>query len=563
MGRIIGGVLVVMVSVGLVVACDDDQSDTAPNSTAAASSASSASTSSINDVAGGAVTPSSDVEAPVPDDDDQSVPGVVEEQHGVVTDESVAAALDQIDGFVQSEMDEFGVPGVAVAVVHDDEVVFAKGYGVRGVGKPGSVDANTVFQIASMSKPISATALSGLVGNGVIGWDEPVTQYNPDLVFSDPWVTDHVTFADLYSHRSGLPGGFGTVMEYIGYDRGDILSIIRRLPLGPFRASYSYSNFGMTVAGDAAARAAGTSFEDVMRTQLFGPAGMADTTVSYADFVTKDNRATLHLGSDGAWEASGPRTPDAQAPAGGLSSSVNDLTKWMRLVLGAGMLDGKQIIDEDALAETHVPHIVRRQPASYDQQPAFYGLGWNVDDDHLGFLRWGHSGAFTLGGATTVVLLPTEQLGVVVLSNTRPIGVPEIIADEIIDQIATGGITEDWRSYWREAFAPLAPPIGPTPPANPTPAHPDDAYTGTYRNDVFGDVQVIAQGSGLVLDFGGGRNTYPLTHFDAETFTIPIFPEEPDSPVPVEFVIGTDAKAMSLDLGDVEGSGNGLLERVS
>ena len=154
-----------------------------------------------------------------------------------MTKESVDAALGKIDGFVQAEMDEFGVPGVAVAVVYDDEVVFSKGYGIREIGKPETIDTDTVFQIASLSKPVTATAIAGLVGKQVIEWDDPVKQYNPDLTFSDPWVTDHVTFADLYSHRSGLPGGFGNGLETMGYTRDEILSRLQYIPLNPFRAS--------------------------------------------------------------------------------------------------------------------------------------------------------------------------------------------------------------------------------------------------------------------------------------------------------------------------------------
>ena len=132
-----------------------------------------------------------------------------------VTAQSVRGALGSIDGFVQAEMDHFGVPGVTVGVVHQDKVVFSSGYGVPEVGTTDPVGPDTVFQLASLSKPITATAVAGLVGKGVIRWDDPVHSYAPDLQFIDQWVTDHVTFADLYAHRSGLPGGFGNTLEHI------------------------------------------------------------------------------------------------------------------------------------------------------------------------------------------------------------------------------------------------------------------------------------------------------------------------------------------------------------
>src|SRR5262249_45648481 len=152
---------------------------------------------------------------------------------GAVTRAQVDAAVSKIDGIVQSGMSSTGVPGVAVAVVFHDQVAFAKGYGVRTIGQPEKVDTDTVFQLASMSKPVSSTAVAALVGKGVIKWSDPVHPYAPDLVFSDPWVTDHVTFADLYSHRTGLPGAVGDSLETMGYTRDQILQRLRYAPLNP------------------------------------------------------------------------------------------------------------------------------------------------------------------------------------------------------------------------------------------------------------------------------------------------------------------------------------------
>ena len=163
---------------------------------------------------------------------------------------------------------------------------------------------------------MTSTVLAGLVDDGVIGWDDPAHPFAPDLVLSDPWVTDHVTFADLYSHRSGLPSDVGDVLEVLGYDRDEVLARLRFAPLAPFRASYGYTNFGMTAAGDAAAKAAGVSFEDLVQQQLLQPAGMTSTTVSYADFEAQPDRSAIHVRIGGTWVRGPTRIPDAQAPAG-------------------------------------------------------------------------------------------------------------------------------------------------------------------------------------------------------------------------------------------------------
>ena len=158
---------------------------------------------------------------------------------------------------------------------------------------------------------------------------------------------------------------------------------------------------------------------------------------------------------DGDWVPGPERDPDAQAPAGGVSASVTDVATWIRLQLNGGTLDGERIVSEEALVPTHTPQIVTPPAATYDGPAHTYGLGWNLDQDHLGYVRWAHSGAFTNGASTNVTLLPLEGLGVVVLTNGMPIGVPETIADQIIDQIVTGDQTRDWVAYWSEIFSHL------------------------------------------------------------------------------------------------------------
>ena len=476
----------------------------------------------------------------------------------------IDTVVSKIDGIVESAMSATGVPGVAVAVVSHDQVVFAKGYGVRTVGQPEKIDTDTVFQLGSMSKPVSSTAVAALVGKGVIKWSDPVHPYAPNLVFSDPWVTDHVTFADLFSHRTGLPGAVGDSLEVAGYTRDHILQRLRYVPLNPFRATYGYTNFGTTAGGDAAAKAAGVSFEDMMDRQLFQPAGMTSTSARYADFLARPDRATIHARIDGAWVPGPPRMPDAQAPAGGVSSNIKDMATWMRLQLAGGQLAGQQIVAEDALAATHTPQILIGPSTAPDAPGAFYGLGWIVDVNDLGYMRWVHSGAFTNGAATTVQLLPKEQLGVVVLTNGQPIGLAEGVADDIIDDLVKGAPTQDWLKHWVDHFAPefIPDPSLAAPPANPTSAQPDDAYTGSYANDFYGTVEVTDGPAGLSLVEGPAKVTYPLTHFDGNTFIY--FPSVgiPNKPAPMEFTMGPDGKASAINIGDADGAGLGTLTRT-
>jgi hypothetical protein len=241
-----------------------------------------------------------------------------------------------------------------------------------------------------------------------------------------------------------------------------------------------------------------------------------------------------------------------------------DMTRWLRLQLNGGTLEGSEVVSEDALVPTHMPHIAIGPPGTYDGQTASYGLGWIVVTDHLGYLRWGHSGGFDRGASTNATLLPTEGLGVVALTNGMPIGVPEALADEIIDQIATGGQTRDWHEYWTEHFAGtyLDDPALSELPDPPTPARAADAYLGSYANDFYGTFEIVGDGATIALVEGPERVTFPLTHWDADTFTYAPVPENPGVRATVTFTIGPDGRAASINIGDFDGAGLGTLNRI-
>ncbi|MBH0123345.1 beta-lactamase family protein, partial [Rhodococcus sp. CX] len=185
-----------------------------------------------------------------------------------IPDGQIDDAIAQLDGLAQKLLDHTGIPGMAVAVVHDGETVYAKGFGVRAAGSDEPVDADTVFQLASMSKSIGATVVAQQVGAGVVGWDDPVIEHLPTFALAEPYVTEHVTVGDLYAHRSGLPDHAGDDLEDLGYDRAQILERLRLLPLSPFRITYDYTNFGVTAAAQAVADAAGADWADLSQRVL-------------------------------------------------------------------------------------------------------------------------------------------------------------------------------------------------------------------------------------------------------------------------------------------------------
>ncbi|MEA5389991.1 serine hydrolase [Cyanobium gracile UHCC 0139] len=482
-----------------------------------------------------------------------------------VTAESLAAALPRLEALATEMLGRTGVPGLAIVVVHADRVVFLKGYGLRRVGEPGAVDADTVFQLASLSKPIAATVVAGLVGDGRVGWDDPVLRTLPQARIGSPAIAPLVTIRDLLSHRSGLPDHAGDHLEDLGFDRATILERLRLLPTGNrFRADYAYTNFGFTAGAVAAANAVGRPWEQLSLDRLYGPLGMTHTSSRHADFAGAANRASLHVPEAGRWVARYQRDADAQAPAGGVSSSVRDLGQWLRLQLAGGRLDGRAVVDAAALAETHRPQIVSQPPRDPAiDRAGFYGLGWNVSTTDRGTVQLGHSGAFDLGAATAVYLLPAESLGIIVLSNSQPLGVPEALSLSFLDLATTGAVQRDYLATLRPLFRGMEQQDYPAvvTPARPLPARPAAAYTGSYANPYVGQAAVVRRGDGLELQLGPRLTSFPLTPVSGDTFRYQPAGENAYGPSAVSFTVGSDGRATAVRIDNLNLNGQGVLQR--
>lgn len=477
-----------------------------------------------------------------------------------VSEDRIEYAIGKVTDIVEEELEASGVPGAAVAVVHGGEVALAEGFGVRSTETGEEVDARTVFPLASISKSVSATVVAAESAAGEVGWDTPVREHLPWFALSDPRVTEEVTVGDMFAHRSGLPEHAGDDLEDLGYERPAILHGLRHLPLEPFRTSYAYTNFGLTAGAESVAAAAGTPWAELGRERLFDPLGMSDTSFSYEELLDRGNRAVGHVRapaaesgeSSGEWIPADPaRDPDAQAPAGGLSSSVTDMARWMSMVLDDGKgPGGAQVVPSEALRQALTPQSVSAPPQAAADRTGSYGYGFNIGTSSSGRVQWSHSGAFALGAGTAMLMMPSLDLGIITLTNAAPTGVAETINARFADYAQYGDPALEWRELYTEQFGPLLDPVGDLvstrQPSAPAPPRPAEELLGFYRNDYFGEIEVrrtVADessdaesasdqssdaessesgslGAGLALAVGPGPLVWPLEHWDGDTFAV-------------------------------------------
>lgn len=479
---------------------------------------------------------------------------------------SFQRALDALPGLCQDGVNATGVPGLSVAVVLDGQVRYSGGFGVKEVGKNDAVSADTIFQLASVSKPIGSTIVAAIVSEGAITWENKSNSPRIIAEYADPYVTSEVQLSDGFTHRSGLFGTAGDDLELFGFGREAIFARMKSLPpSGPFRITYSYSNYGLTLAAEAASNAVGKSWDDAAQDYIYDPLGMSVTSSRYSDFLSRSDRSSLHMPSinntDQIWMAAPVRNPDAQAPAGGVSSSANDLAKWLQLHLNNGRVGDNQLISEDALNETRIPRIVRGLTPIINQT-GFYAYGWDIDYED-GKIWQSHAGAFSNGARTLVKMSVDERIGILILANAFPTGIPEGIADTFFDLVYYNESRRDYRTLWNDAYSIFDQPPSPYLSGKAADADPmlsADVYTGTFYNAYTGVAEVTtgsAEDELLVTFTAGSNSTFTLKHWSRDTFYISELQYDPGAGV--TFAVGTDGNSSSMTLDYLNPGGNTLL----
>lgn len=352
---------------------------------------------------------------------------------------------DSLDNYVEKALVSWQIPGVAVLIVKDGQVIVQKGYGYLERGKPEKVNENTLFMIASNTKAFTGTAMAMLEQQHKCSLDDKVRKYLPDFKMKDPWVAEHINLTDVMSHRIGMETFQGDFM----YWESDLNSdeVIQKFgmltPEYDFRTKWGYCNAGFLIAGKCLEQITGMTWDQFIRENLINPLEMNRTLVLTADVDKADNICAAHTLVGGRLQVIPRCHIDNLAPAASISSSVSDMSHWIIAQLDSGRYNGKQVIPWQAIRKAQYPKsIIRRAGHPFNRSHySLYGMGWSLQD-YEGRELISHTGGVD-GFVTSVSLIPEEKLGVVVLTNTDMNGLYEALKWEIID--AYLGLT--YRNY--------------------------------------------------------------------------------------------------------------------
>jgi len=476
----------------------------------------------------------------------------------VVSDSEMQGILGQLEDYAVGEMQKQAVPGMAYAVVKDDQIVYAKGFGVREAGGSQAVNKDTVFEIGSTTKAFTATLVGMLVDDRKLAWTDPVTTHLPDFKMKDPWVTRQMEVVDLLCQRSGMPEYSLDTMSLLGFQRPAVTRAVRWVvPDTSFRTTFEYVNTLYVAAGQLIEAKRGRTWEEDLSERLLQPLDMNSSTTDPDAARASGNLATGHVVlSDGSlwpipegWTYAG--WLQTYGPAGGIYSNVVDMAQWIRFQLHGGELDGTRLVSPESMAAMRAPRTFIGNDVTGSS--ASYALGWIGVSEAPEPFFWHNGGTF--GMHSIIGFIPGAGVGIVLLTNTDGNDVPEMVLRRFYDLYFHKPLDEQAPPLrgvdTRRPFA--FQPIRGT--AHPLPADAISRFVGSYVNPAYGRFTVDVRSGVLVLTMGPARIEAPMMHIQGNIF-VATLPDYPEGEMPVRFVANSDGAvtAMIVPLcADVDG----------
>ncbi len=442
----------------------------------------------------------------------------------------IAGATEKLEGFedfVHTVMRDWKVPGLAIAIVKDGDVIFSRGFGLRNVAQSLEVTPQTRFPIGSCTKAFTTMAMGMLVDEGKLDWDTPVRTYLPSFTLQDLFASERMTPRDLVTHRSGLPGH--DLMWYRSHwSRQELFDRLQYLePSKDFRAVLQYQNLMYMAAGYLVDQVAGTSWEEVVRTRILEPLGMTSSNFSVALSEQCDDYALPYREEqDAVKEIPFYDDFEAVAPAGAIVSNVIDMSKWLLLHLNKGKHGDAQLISEGQLTQMHTPQMVMPELSMYKEITfSSYALGW-VACSYRGHTMLWHTGGID-GFSALAVLLPEHNAGMVVLTNLNEAALHSVVAWNACDRLLgleESAWSERLKKQGDEAKKALEKTREEGEAARRPDTHPShllDAYTGEFGHPAYGVITITLDDGQLQAHFNS--MTLELKHYHYDIFTCELF----------------------------------------
>ncbi len=442
-------------------------------------------------------------------------------------DAAEAAILENVDHYFQKVCADWGIPGAALSIVKDGQLVYARGIGVRDLDNPREkVDEHTHFKIASVSKAFTPVLVAQLVDEGKVKWETRVRDILPEFRLQDSVASENITVKDLFQHCSGLKAGQGSYLPRLGYGRESIFTVLPYLePEYPFRSGYAYQTFFYAVNALLVERLTGQSWEEAIRTRIFQPLGMNETTTGAEGLLSCENRAQSHdvavvdgriVATPIPYEEQPLNRLSVISASGGIISTVTDMAKWLQFHLSDGVLpDGTRLVSKEQMRRVHRGENPQIQT---DTSMTMYGYGWHIEYSPKGKLYW-HTGS-GFGHTDICFWRPDLRLGCMVSCNTESLtGARRALMRRIIDLYL--GLPDT--DYSARELASLMrtearkKPVEPAP--EPKPAPEKELLPGTYRNTIgLGDALVALEGDQLTITLGTKHWTHPLEPVSGRKF---------------------------------------------
>jgi CubicO group peptidase (beta-lactamase class C family) len=432
------------------------------------------------------------------------------------TDTLPSFIKDSLDNYVNQALADWQIPGVSVAIVKNGKVAWMKGYGVKETGGNDKVDENTLFMIGSNTKAFTATSLAMLDAEKKLSLEDKVRKWLPDFKLYDPWVAKEANIRDLLCHRLGFETFQGDFMYFDSdLSTAEVREKMGKLkPMYGFRSKWGYTNCAFMTAGEIIPKVTGKSWADFITERIFQPLGMKNSLALSRDIKTAPNKCAAHTVVMGALKKIPYGNIDNLAPAGSISSSANDMSKWVMMLLNNGKLDGKEIIPASAIGQTRTPQSILGNGGHMFNRSHFslYGLGWFLEE-YAGRKIVAHTGGVN-GFVTSVCLVPEEKLGIIVLTNTDANNFYEALRNEIEDaylglpyrnysKVYLGFQQADEKEKekeWKVIRDSIA--------MNPATTLPLSAYAGEYVHDVYGKMNMTIENGKLVMRFEHHKGRY-------------------------------------------------------